>query len=355
MLLQAKEVYSLQRFFWFQAFYSQLNVKAILRDQLIKKKKNIEEVKIVSSDKHVYSYTECRDESELGYYFKDFDIFELFSERKNVVNTIYHPTEDDYYEYFNRNYPPESRIFYYRKYIIVKSRDVPIWCNDYSSPLSFLAYFEKQLVLYVDVLRSVSKSTRVNGRRFVMVGDGPGTAAIAAVCLQLDYVSFEPNVIGNIAKRIGLITPGDVKYGKEDILCLFNVCMYLTEEQKRLYYNHDRVVIVDANIPYIPPGFDPSMVGAAKVYSKGCSMSPLLEFPLASIRPMFVQSAWKSAEPVDDKARVMCDLMHIPVHEKGVKVTSDVMRPEFHIYTRNDPKNNKVGKKRVMKQILGNN
>jgi len=246
---------------------------------------------------------------------------------------------EEYYKYVVLHYEIGDIIEMYKIYLMNNPISVPLWDNEYNDPTSFLYYFDRQCPQYVDVFNAIEDQNRL-----YIVGDGPGTGSIAAWITDRQYLSQEPNDIGKIAKKIGIIKEGLPK--KDDIIVLFNVLEYIKVEK---WTSYDRVIIVDENFDKKLPGFFPHSDGAGRVFYKGIKMGPLVMFPLQNNRYMF--DKYGAVNPEDYKSEVMAILMKIKIDKKkGFKVNV-TKNKGMNIVTRNDMLDTRAKKEGSFKNI----
>lgn len=290
------------------------------------------------------------------YFNKDF--FHVFSEtqieqdRKNFDNmgqfeikSGYFQRESEYIDYVKELYPYERVVEMYCNMMKEYSYTCPMWANDYTDPTSFSTYFQGQVAQYMDVIKNIQ-----NKSRLVIYSDGPGTGSYAALLLGREYVSYEPNDIGRIAKQIGLIVEPEKENLDDDVFLYFNCIEYYKDEH---IGERKHVVIIDENIRFIP-GIRPVKTGGGKVFYKNVDVTPLCLYPLESSR-FVVSSMGGKVNPVTYKAIVMCELMGITVDLDARKVTTEVEDEEFNIMTRNDPFTRRAKRNGDYKNIRGEN
>jgi len=101
--------------------------------------------------------------------------------------------------------------------------------------LNFVDYFFRQLGQYLDIIRNC------RDRRYYIVGDGPGTASIACLMLDVPYFSMEPNDIGSKARSLGIITSDSLgELYEDDIVFLANVGDYVDYS---VYADNDKIIV----------------------------------------------------------------------------------------------------------------
>jgi len=281
---------------------------------------------------------------------KQYDGQEILFDYKNVKGEMVKikSSEDDrqqqYYDYLKKTYKEEEIFLMYKSFLMRNPVGVPLWENEYKDPTSFVFYFERQLSQYIDVIRAIETKGRLN-----IIGDGPGTASLAAWTLGRDYVSMEPNPIGDIARNIGLIKVG-VGDKDNDILLLFNVKEYLTKKEMEEYLTYDSVVLVDENVDKQIKGMDFHIRGGGKVFYKKVKMKDLSTFPVENTRYLFNRNG-KLVDPQDYKATVLAQIMGIKVGEGKKVIVGD--GEEMNLVTRNDPNDKRAKPKGSMKNVRG--
>jgi len=324
-------VYSLSYFNWFRQLFNMVFLPLEL--------KNVEE-----KEKPVSKLLDVK-EDRLAEYFATSDILEIFDEVKGSKMEFLNSKEDrdiEYFHYVRFNFSLERRIELYKRFLRKRPVTLPIWANEYDDPTSFLFYFEKQVPMYMDVLRSIEGDDRL-----YIVGDGPGTASIAAYTVGKRYASNEPNRIGLIAKELGIIKPEPLK--PTDIIILFNVLEYIKIEH---FINHQKIIIVDENYskPIEGLGFHPD--GAGKVFFKGVRMRDLMLFPLQNSRFMLNRGD-KTVKPIDYKAEVLSSIMRLKVDLDNGREVSVTEEQGLNLITRNDPQDKRAKKEGSIKNIRG--
>jgi len=155
-------------------------------------------------------------------YFGEKDIFEVCVDKDESDGDYDFQVSDDYYDYINNNYYMTDRVEMYKRYVTMKSINYPMYPASYKDPLCFGRHFDVQLEQYIDIFSHIE----TKGRLYI-VGDGPGTASIAAFITGRDYVSFEPNAIGDVARHLGIIsTQTEPERNLGDIFILFHVTQF---------------------------------------------------------------------------------------------------------------------------------
>jgi len=245
---------------------------------------------------------------------------------------------NDYLEFCDMYMTNYHKAIHYKKYLMRESITVPIWANTFSSPLSFLKYFEKQVSQYVDIFSNL----KTGGRLFI-VGDGPGTASLAAILAGRSYFSTEPNDIGKLARSLGIISGVNGIVEENDIVCLFQVLKYGGLE----YLDCDRLIIVDDYLEIEDLRLAPLESGGGKVFLKNVVVDGLVTFPYENPRFMFDKNGKiETLNPVDVKGKAICAISHLPVGQDGRKVAADSSLPYMNLITRNDPNDKRIrGKK----------
>lgn len=150
---------------------------------------------------------------------KDYDIYDVidrmpWEEYKNMH-------QDDYYDVVCKVYSLEERLEHYEYFMQQRQNKVPLMRQTYSDPLTFYGTYRYQTTVYEEIFK------QLQGVKIYIVGDGPGTASAAAIRCGLEYYSYEPNGIGTLARRLGIITSDKPrKAGDTDITFLGNVMDY---------------------------------------------------------------------------------------------------------------------------------
>jgi len=131
-----------------------------------------------------------------------------------------------------------DKFFLMERYLVWMRENnctLPIENQDYSNPLNFVDYFFRQIGQYMDIIRNNLT------RRYYIVGDGPGTASVACMMLSVQYVSMEPNSIGDKARLLGIITSDELpELFKDDIVFLANVGDFVDYS---LYDAYDKIIV----------------------------------------------------------------------------------------------------------------
>jgi len=280
----------------------------------------------------IVSYFQAREKKVLKSYFKDVDWLELAKDEASAEEYDFKYT-NDYYIYlatFNRMLLLDKYMTWMRK----NNATVPIKDNDYSNPLNFVDYFMRQIGQYMDILR------QDRGRRYYIVGDGPGTASAACQVLGIDYYSYEPNSIGDKAREIGLISSQYKGEPNEcDIVFLANVDPYVDYNQ---YLDYDRVVV-----DYSGKGgdqLDRSRGGRGAVYAT--YDINLVSFPRRSTCLGILKD--KEVNPQTDLAYQICVENGISVDKNSTyKVTTNEYQDEFNMITLEKPSDRRARKGHV--------
>jgi len=125
---------------------------------------------------------------------------------------------DDYYEWVCSSFSKDQVVCAYRSWIALNQRYVPLKDNDYSDPLTFAVHFERQIAIYYDIISNVRDC-----RPMYIIGDGSGAASIACMMADRPYYSYEPNGIGSVAIRLGIVSSSLPRESKTylSIICLF--------------------------------------------------------------------------------------------------------------------------------------
>jgi len=378
-LLSQEQIYHLSYYNWFRSFF---NLHILPLKQNVRLEVVVRELEMSKdlSKEHYYLY------------FKDIDIFQLFEQgvisqeedrqkylhinredydfltdqgdyvkRKRGIKLL----EQEYFEYVKQNYHQDEIFQMYKLFQLRNPLEVPLWANMYNDSCSFNFHMERQYPQYVDVIRSIQDE----GRLFI-VGDGPGTASLAAWKVGRDYISVEPNEIGDIAKQIGLIKGSRDEVDKQnDILLLFNVSQYLTELERKDFFSFFNMIIIDEAMSEDYMELKKRMNGlqkrrgvyrpliahsrgAGKVFFKGVKLGDIMMFPLENTRYLLNRGGQK-VNPMDYRSMVAADLMGITVAGEGKPICLDEME-YMNIITKNDPTDKRARDTSSIKLVDGN-
>jgi len=164
-----------------------------------------------------------------------------------------------------------------------------------------LIIFFKQLSQYIDIIRNDCR------RRYYILGDGPGTASIACLILGVDYVSMEPNGIGEKAIQLGIITSKEKpEINEEDIVFLANVGDYVNYND---YVDYDKIIVDYSGVEQLD--MIRSQGGRGSVYSD--MEVKLTSFPRRSMCIGLLRG--KKVHPTTPLAKQMCRENGIDVYE----------------------------------------
>jgi hypothetical protein len=165
---------------------------------------------------------------------KTYDVFDLME--KMEWKEYKEMQQEEYYDNMKKYYSIEERLDKYEFYMIQRQNKVPLMRQTYSDPLTFYATYRYQTTLYEELFKQLV------GTKLYIVGDGSGTASAAAIRNKIEYYSYEPNGIGMMARKLGIIT-SDVarKAGDQDVTFLGNVMGY----DLAVETFSDRILIVD--------------------------------------------------------------------------------------------------------------
>jgi len=108
---------------------------------------------------------------------------------------------EDYYDWVRQTFTCSQVVSAYRAWIALNQRYVPLSENEYNDPLTFAVHFERQIAIYYDIISNLR-----DVRSLYIVGDGSGAASIACLMANRDYYSYEPNGIGSVAIRLGIVS-----------------------------------------------------------------------------------------------------------------------------------------------------
>jgi len=138
-------------------------------------------------------------------YFPAIDNYEIVDKAEGIDEYIMSLTDDQYLQDLS-------------KYSV----DLPTRYEKYDTPLSFVRVAMSQLELYTEVLSTMKEPIYIPG-------DGLGLGSIVCRMLGKQYVSSEPNSIGDIAIKKKIITEKDSYQYKEECNSVFfgNVLLLL--------------------------------------------------------------------------------------------------------------------------------
>jgi len=287
---------------------------------------------MVAPPKKVYRQVTTLQQAEeygvLKSYFKVADWLNILVDDKSYVGIEFIYPEDhqlwkEYYEYINFHFSQHKLVECYIRWM--RDNDASLWISDidYSNPLNFVAYFNRQLGQYIDIIK------HCRNRRYYIVGDGPGTASIACIILGVKYFSYEPNGIGDKARKLGIITSDkEGEIDKDDIVFLANVGDYV--DYKR-YEEYDRIVV-----DFSGKGADlnRTLGGRGSVYSS--LYIELIAFPRRSSCLGLLQG--KEVRPITPLARQICLENDVPVNDNGTYVvTTNEKEDNMNLISREKP------------------
>jgi hypothetical protein len=178
-LTEKEPIYVLSYFNWFRSFFN-LHIKPLIKN--VKKKPKI---KVVKSYKDI-------GQDYYAQYFKDFDIFNIFSEIVPVDidlqlydvkdmeydyiredhcfmkrNNSMIEMEEEYYQFLKDNFEEGQIYEMYKIFIMKNPLEVPLWANTYNDPCSFNYHMDRQYPQYVDVIRAIqtegSREAKISG------------------------------------------------------------------------------------------------------------------------------------------------------------------------------------------------
>jgi len=160
------------------------------------------------------SWKEAEMKNALSEYFSGHDIFRLFGEVKQSNFDISYA--DDYIPYILENYSRENIFRMYRTFLATTPGEFPLYEKEYPDIVGFTRHFEKQLSQYIEIFSQLKEKEILR-----IVGDGPGTASIAAFLVGRDYTSDEPGTIGSLARQLGIINYDKHRDDHQGIYCFF--------------------------------------------------------------------------------------------------------------------------------------
>jgi len=286
---------------------------------------------LVSPPKKVYRQVSNLQQAEeygvVRSYFRMVDWLNILVDDKSYSGIEFIYPKDcelwkEYYEYVAFHFSQFKIVEYYIRWM--RNNDASLWISeiDYSNPLNFVSYFNRQLGQYIDIIK------QCRDRRYYIVGDGPGTASIACTILGVKYFSYEPNGIGDKARKLGIISSdksGEID--KDDIVFLANVGDYVDYEQ---YEEYDRIVV---DFSGKGADLDRTLGGRGSVYSS--LAIELIAFPRRSSCLGLLEG--KDICPITPLAKQICLENGIEVKEHGLQVTTDEKDDHMNLISREKP------------------
>lgn len=129
-------------------------------------------------------------------YFSTYDIFDVAKGFNDDFEYSYH---NDYFDYIISTFTLKERALMYSSYLTRTARKIDYSEVDYKLSISDSYYIsQSQLPQYE---YAIDQFTKV-----ALPSDGIGVASMYCIMRDIDYVSWEPNDVGLIARRLGIIT-----------------------------------------------------------------------------------------------------------------------------------------------------
>jgi len=200
--------------------------------------------------KIMYMYGEQKEEDleeEKEIEIPEVEINEDFLDCYGDNNMYYDSTiSNAYFDKIKKEFTKIELIRKYRHYLTMKNLSVSVGLMKYDNPLEFVSTFDKQFGLYYEVVYKLQKK---KGERLKIFIPHDGLGALSMICsvLGVEYRSYEPYGIGEIAYRLGIITSKsvfDVKPRDDEVVILANLDDYLGDNIQ-LYNKYENVVITE--------------------------------------------------------------------------------------------------------------
>jgi len=179
----------------------------------------------------VRSWREAQQYNCLSQYFEAYDIFEA---SKGVRGDFVCHYAEDYFDYLNETFTLKERAILYKNYLERTSRKVDYVEVDYRLQVTDSYYIsQSQMPQYEYVLKQFDK--------VALPSDGIGMASVYCILKDIDYVSWEPGGVGNMARKLGIITSDRPVY---DESCTY-VFFYCVQYYKLPMFLGQRFVVWD--------------------------------------------------------------------------------------------------------------
>lgn len=181
------------------------------RDQVEKKDRKKKKEKIES-------WESAEEKGCLKTYFKEYDIFQVaIGERENVqINYT-----GDYFNYIVERFSLKKRAEMYQMYLYTTAKKTEYVEIDYRLQVSDSFFTSlSQLPQYEYVINQYKK--------VALPSDGIGVASMYCIKHDIDYISWEPNGVGNIARMLGIINSKDPIYDESRTYLFFYCVQYYT-------------------------------------------------------------------------------------------------------------------------------
>lgn len=180
------------------------------------------------------SWKEAKDRGVLYGLYKSKDYLKMLSDQDTGDASLYTLGVDDYCEMIKNTRPKTEIVEAYIRFMQLNSRSVPYADIDYDDQM-IDAYrkSEQQSEQYDFILRDKSK--------VVLPSDGVGLASCYCIMRGITYISWEPNPVGAIAVKLGIITH-NAEVIEEDYEYVYFYCVqYYTVP----YFVGHKYIVVD--------------------------------------------------------------------------------------------------------------
>jgi len=220
---------------------------------------------------------------------------------------------DDYYNWV-RTFEIEEIVRRYRSWLIRCQQNLSLSKGKYGDPLAFVEKMEKQIPLYVDIIKAIASD-----KELYIVGDGPGTASIAALMCSRPYFSYEPNPIGEEAVKLGIITQTQKQDSRKSksVVLLFNVLEYIEFSD----YKDDEVIVFSSACEFGDMKFDGMVrpdVYRGHLYTN-IKLKKMVGIPRDTSNFAILEKM-QPVKPMDGRIREICRDEEIQVSDGGRKV-----------------------------------
>jgi hypothetical protein len=154
----------------------------------------------------------------LKQYFGYYDIFDVTEGERDDVMVNY---GEDYFDFIVTNYTLKERAKMYQLYLHNTSRKTEYVEVDYRLQVTDSYYIsQSQLPQYEYAIKQFDK--------IALPSDGIGLASVYCILHDIDYVSWEPNQVGSIARQLGIITSDSPIYDESRYYLFFYCVQYYT-------------------------------------------------------------------------------------------------------------------------------
>lgn len=250
----------------------------------------------------INTWQEAKEKNVLGCYFGDNDIFYLVRESNKQALVSY---SGDYYDFIKANYTMMQRVEMYIEWLIRNATDVPFKYNSYSCPQAMAKTTIQQVNRYKEILGKIDGEIDI-------LSDGAGTCSMACVIIGKKYNSVEPNAVGDIARRLGII---DGLFNTGHTLVVANAGLY--EENKRLMERYTKVVVIDEGCKFNHEDYVKVPNCNGRISVKGITLNH--EYRYARSVVEFVRDR-EPVVPKDEKSRYFAEDNGISVADTGFKI-----------------------------------